>query len=117
MKTQDSNTPEAAFFLPHKTPEQRDKAVPQTHFPLPLLFYLLPTPKKKDVVDWNVFVAFSVEPSKHLEDRKDVSLTAFLWPIDSKISEESDNIQGGTVLCKFHLDIDFCEKPLERICL
>lgn len=56
---------------------------------------------------------------KHLQDRKDVSLTAFLCPIDTKISEESDNIQGGTVLCKFHLDIDICETemPLEQICL
>ena len=44
---------------------------------------------------------------RHLQDRKDVSLTAFLWPTDPKISEENDNIQRGTVLCKFHLDIDF----------
>lgn len=36
-------------------------------------------------------------------------MTASLWPTDSKISEENDNIQGGTVLCKHHLDIDFCE--------
>lgn len=53
---------------------------------------------------------------KHLQDRRDVSLTAFLWPVDSKISEENE---GGTVLCKFHLDIDFCatEMPSEPICL
>lgn len=46
---------------------------------------------------------------RHLQDRKDGSLTASLWPTDSKISEENDNVQGGTVLCKHHLDIDCCE--------
>lgn len=56
---------------------------------------------------------------KRLQDRKDVSLTAVPWPIGSRISEENDNIQGGTVLCRFPLDIDFCETemPLEQICL
>jgi len=49
---------------------------------------------------------------KHLQDRKDVSLTAFLQPPDSRISEENDSIQGGTVLCEFHLDIDFCETEM-----
>lgn len=56
---------------------------------------------------------------KHFQDRKDVSLTAFLWPVDSQISEENDNIQEGTVLCKFHLDVYICETEMsgQQICL
>ena len=56
---------------------------------------------------------------RHLQDREAVSLTAFLWPIDSTSSEENDNIQEGTVVYKHRLDIDFweTEMPLEQICL
>lgn len=71
------------MLLPKKNPEQGNKAAPQTHFPLPFLFHLHSTPKNNDVIslDWNIFVAISEEPSKHLEDTKDVSLTVFHGPL------------------------------------
>lgn len=118
-KTNSETTPEDALPSPPTKPLNRETKQLLKHI-FPFSFSSTSSPLQKDdaiSLDWNVFVAFSAELSKHLEDRKDVSLTAFLWPIDSRISEESDSIQGGSVLCKFHLDIDFCAKPLERLCL
>lgn len=60
---------------------------------------------------WDASVTFSKERSKQHPEAssggRDVALTASLWPIDSKVSEEDDSVQGGSVLCELHLDIDF----------